>query len=54
VVAGDHQLELRLELEEVLPHETGRDQIAARRRFDLCLGPTPALLQPLRKPPKSW
>ena len=44
VVAGDDELELRHELEEVLAHEAGGDLVAAGQRLELALGPAPALL----------
>ena len=43
VVAGDDQLELRDELEEVLAHEAGGDLVAAGQRLEPALGPAPAL-----------
>jgi hypothetical protein len=48
VVAGDHQLELRAEGEEVLVHEARCDGVAAGERLDLGLGPAPAAFGLLR------
>ena len=39
VVAGDHQLELRGEGEEVLAHVAGGDRIAAGERLEFAFGP---------------
>src|SRR5260370_809111 len=41
MITGDHQLELRLIFEKILPHEPGGDPIAAGHRLDLRLGPPP-------------
>ena len=44
VVTADEQLELRGEVEEVLPHEPGGDLVAAGECFDLGFVPAPAFL----------
>ena len=44
MVSRDPQLELRQELEEVLPHEPGRYPIATGQRLDLRLGPASPFL----------
>src|SRR5580704_91306 len=44
VVAGNDELELRHELEEVLAHEAGGDLVPAGQCLELAFGPTPPLL----------
>jgi hypothetical protein len=44
VVAGNDELELRDELEEVLAHETRGDFVPAGQRLELAFGPASSLL----------